>query len=372
MKIKLHEEPKVIIQNPDSKHNFFSWPTATRLQNGKIAVVASGFRLSHVCPFGKTIISYSEDEGETYSLPAPVIDTPLDDRDGGILAFGDKNVIVTSFNNSKDFQKKRVYSEEDNITYRSAYLDLVSDEDEKKYLGSLFRISNDCGVSFGKIYKSPVSSPHGPMVLKDGTVLWVGKVFDPNERKTPIKGKACVEVHKINLDGTTQYVGEIENASDDGGELLSCEPYAIELDDGTIICHIRAQRTKEEENFNFRVTDFTIYQSESKDGGKTWSKPHRLLSKLGGAPSHLIKHSSGVLIAAYGYREKPYGIRVMFSYDNGKTWDIDNILYESEISSDLGYPTTVELKDGSMITVFYARGKDDESVIMQQKWSFEK
>lgn len=372
MKIKLHEGPKVIIQNPDSKHNFFSWPTATRLQNGKIAVVASGFRLSHVCPFGKTIISYSEDEGETYSLPAPVIDTPLDDRDGGILAFGDKNVIVTSFNNSKDFQKKRVYSEEDNITYRSAYLDLVSDEDEQKYMGSLFRISNDCGVSFGKIHKSPVSSPHGPIALKDGTVLWVGKVFDPDERKTPIKGKACIEVHKINLDGTTQYVGEIENASDDEGELLSCEPYAIELDDGTIICHIRAQRTKEEENFNFRVTDFTIYQSESKDGGRTWSKPHRLLSKLGGAPSHLIKHSSGALIAAYGYREKPYGIRLMFSYDNGKTWDIDNILYESELNSDLGYPTTVELKDGSMITVFYARGKDNASVIMQQKWGFEK
>lgn len=154
MKIKLEGKPRVIIQNPNGKHNFFAWPTAAMLQNGKIAVAASGFRLSHVCPFGKTVISYSDDEGETYSLPAPVIDTPLDDRDGGILAYGDKNVIITSFNTSIDFQKKRVYNEQDNITYRSVYLDLVSDEDEQKYYGSLFRISNDCGVSFGEIHKS--------------------------------------------------------------------------------------------------------------------------------------------------------------------------------------------------------------------------
>lgn len=203
--------------------------------------------------------------------------------------------------------------------------------------------------------------------------MWVGSAFDQHERKTPIKGKASIEVHKVNADGTMEYVGEIENVADEEGELLPCEPYAVELDDGTIICHIRAQRTKEKENFTFEVTDFTIYQSESKDGGKTWSKPHRILSKNGGAPSHLIKHSSGTLIAVYGHREKPYGIRAMFSNDNGKTWDIDNILYENDVNSDLGYPTTVELKDGSLITVFYAHEKEDgPNVIMQQKWNFEK
>jgi hypothetical protein len=42
-------------------------------------------------------------------------------------------------------------------------------------------------------------------------------------------------------------------------------------------------------------------------------------------------------------------------------------------SGDLGYPTTVELNDGSMITVFYAHPSENEpAVIMQQKWSFEK
>ena len=87
MKIVKIGDPSVIMSNPHGKHRYFGWPTVARLQNGKIAVVASGFRMRHVCPFGKTVISYSEDEGNTYTSPAPVIDTVLDDRDGGILAY---------------------------------------------------------------------------------------------------------------------------------------------------------------------------------------------------------------------------------------------------------------------------------------------
>ena len=87
MKVILDGTPQVIMSNPASRHNYFAWPSVARLQNGRIAVVASGFRLVHVCPFGKAVISYSEDEGRTYTFPAPVIDTPLDDRDAGILAF---------------------------------------------------------------------------------------------------------------------------------------------------------------------------------------------------------------------------------------------------------------------------------------------
>lgn len=56
MKIQTVGAPKVIISNRDSQHNYFAWPTIAKLQNGKIAVVASGFRLKHVCPFGKAVI----------------------------------------------------------------------------------------------------------------------------------------------------------------------------------------------------------------------------------------------------------------------------------------------------------------------------
>ena len=84
MKIIKIGNSQIIMNNPDSKHNYFGWPTVAKLQNGKIAVVASGFRSRHICPFGKTVISYSDNNGESYTPPAPVIDTVLGDRDGGI------------------------------------------------------------------------------------------------------------------------------------------------------------------------------------------------------------------------------------------------------------------------------------------------
>ena len=105
MRITKIGAPEIIMQNPDSCHNYFAWPTVARLKNGKIAVVASGFRLGHLCPFGKAVISYSEDDGKSYTAPAPIIDTYLDDRDSGILAFGESSVMVTSFNNTTAFQK---------------------------------------------------------------------------------------------------------------------------------------------------------------------------------------------------------------------------------------------------------------------------
>ena len=132
---------------------------------------------------------------------------------------------------------------------------------------------------------------------------------------------------------------------------------------------------KDESIFLFARTDTGyIAKSESFDGGKTWTTPVALLDRTGGAPAHLIRHSSGMLISAYGYRNAPYGIRAMFSTDDGKTWDTGYDIYVNYVSGDLGYPTTVELSDGSLITVFYARPDKNNvrtAVILQQKWCIE-
>ena len=231
MKVVLTENPKIIMSNPDSRHSYFAWPSIARLQNGKLAVVASGFRLKHVCPFGKTVISYSEDEGRTYTLPAPVIDTPLDDRDGGILAFGEKSVMVTSFNNSvrfqREFQKNRT-TKDINQAYMLSYLDTVDPEEEQKYWGSTFRISHDLGVTFGEILKSPITSPHGPIQLRDGSILWVGRIFAEKGLDLALDR---IFSYRVNPDGSMEKLGEIEDIFYEGKKLLSCEPYAFELAD---------------------------------------------------------------------------------------------------------------------------------------------
>lgn len=381
MKIKRLGEPKVIMSNDTSRHRYFAWPTVHRLKNGRIAAVASGYRLSHICPFGKTVISFSEDEGKTYTLPAPVIDTPLDDRDGGICAFGESGVIVTSFNNTAEMQKKHMYNrynlagegeEADRKLmkdYREAYLNYLTEEDEEKYLGTTFRVSFDNGVTFGQIYKSPITSPHGPLELKNGKIIWVGRSFISERNYKTTEDK--IAVYELDpKSGEMTYMSELEQIIEDGVTILSCEPDTVELDDGTLICHIRAQGGIK---VNGKSKYFTEYQTESYDGGKTWTKPYQILADRGGAPSHILKTSDGMLITTYGYREEPAGIKAMFSTDGGKTWDAGYDVYVNGVSFDIGYPSTVELNDGTFITVFYAHTEDDGPArIMQQHWAIEK
>ena len=77
-------------------------------------------------------------------------------------------------------------------------------------------------------------------------------------------------------------------------------------------------------------------------------------------------------MCTYCLREAPFAVRVMFSNDEGENWDIDHDLYVNGISPDMGYSSTVELRDGSLVTVFYATPEIGKpAVIMQQKWKFE-
>lgn len=89
-----------------------------------------------------------------------------------------------------------------------------------------------------------------------------------------------------------------------------------------------------------------------------------------GSPAHLMLHSNGTLVSVYGHRDVPYGIKAMFSKDGGETWDIDSIILGDEVSSDLGYPASVELKNGDILTVFYSKGNSGEAVIKQVIWNF--
>lgn len=352
---------KVICSNEGSLHSYFAWPSVARLKDGRLAMVASGFRLSHICPFGKCIISYSSDEGQTWSLPAIVMDTPLDDRDGGITAFGESSVIVTSFNNSITAQRNWSAWAHDSTTYRNSYLDLVEKKcDWEKYLGSTYRISHDNGVTFGELQKIPVGCPHGPAELPDGTLLYVGRKFSADDS---FRKETHLSCYKMYPDGTFEYLSEIENVCPENSdsELVSCEPHTIVLEDGKIIVHIRVQGGK---------GVFTIYQSESYDGGKTFTKPHRLLAENGGAPAHII-NDNGTLISAYGYRRAPFGIRAMFSKDSGKTWDTGKVIVDNGENDDIGYPSSVVLEDGSILTVYYAKPEGYSSaVIMQVIWRY--
>ena len=343
---KINAKHGIVMNNPNSMFNFFGWPSVEKLPDGTLAAVASGFRLSHTCPFGKSVISYSRDGGNTWTRPAPVIDTPLDDRDSGIACIGGNRVMVTSFNNRIANQRQWAGKDYDTSTeigklgkaLKLAYCDLIDSTDlEEKYYGALYAISEDGGYTFGEVKKLPIpiASIHGPCLAPDGTVYFIGYATDESCNESPI------QCWKMLPDDSFEYVSSIPRAEDDGGSYGYYEPHATVLPDGTIVAMIRVHMPDKRSTFC----------SISTDCGKTFSNPVDTGSNS--IPCQVIRHSSGVLVAVYGWRTPPYGQRVMFSYDNGKTWDTDYILRDDGPCDDLGYPCSVELDDGSLLTVYY-------------------
>ena len=164
--------------------------------------------------------------------------------------------------------------------------------------------------------------------------------------------------YQLTAGGEFEFLSEIENV---GPGILCTEPHAIVLESGKIIVHFRCQDD---------AGMLTVYQCESYDGGRSFTKAHRLLSEKGGAPAHII-NQNGTLISVYGYRQEPYGIRAMFSNDEGNSWDVDHVIADNGNSADIGYPASVPLQDGSILTVYYDKPEGYSSnVIMQVIWKY--
>ena len=106
----------------------------------------------------------------------------------------------------------------------------------------------------------------------------------------------------------------------------------------------------------------------SDDGGKTWSEWEK--TGICGSPPHLCRMPDGRCILTYGRRVSPYGIYGREVSPEGKISDNEFQLAAcSEIDSDLGYPATVVLPDGTLYTAYYARFETDSyASLFYVKW----
>jgi len=117
----------------------------------------------------------------------------------------------------------------------------------------------------------------------------------------------------------------------------------------------------------------------SLDRGRTWEPV--LKTPVWGFPQHLLPLRDGRLLMTYGYRRKPFGVRACLSSDQGRTWDVDNeIVIRMDggtaagkprvvADEDLGYPTSVQLADGSMLTVYYHNADGSNCFIAGTFWT---
>jgi sialidase-1 len=354
-------ETKTISQQPEFYHG---WSTVARRQNGDLWVSWSGGRESHVDPFGQVHAMTSRDNGATWTFPRVLLDSATDDRDSGVLETAKGTLLVTTFTSvayEAHLQKASVFGEhtdtgwtsksmppEQVAKWRAAH-ERLSDVERKAELGEWVIRSTDGGRVWSPRIATIVNSPHGPIQLRDGRLLYAGKQLWNQDRK--------IGVSVSSNDGLTwQWLAAIPARTGDKSNSYH-ELHAVEAANGTIVAQIR--------NHNDADKGSTL-QTESADGGRTWSAPRPICY---GFPSHLLRLRDGRLLMSYGYRRKPYGNRARISTDHGKTWSDEVVISADGKDGDLGYPSTVELADGTLLTVWYeGLAKPKLAVLRQAKW----
>ena len=353
----------IINRSIDGIFNYQGWPTVTKDEHGTLYVACSGHRLAHVCPFGKNLMYVSCDDGETWSAPVIVNDTPLDDRDAGILSLGGGSFLLTYFCHPRD-----AYIKDRNrlaTTFFDSRQELIEGvmrywegmDETKNCFGSFVRLSDDGCKTWSKAIRVPISSPHGPTLLSNGKLLYLGK-----ESYTDEYENAVYAFESSDGGNTWQYLSRVD-FPDGCGPANIHEPYAVELPDGRILGALRGQGEAVDHGF-------TIYFTVSEDGGRTWTHPAP--SGVCGSPPHMLVHSSGAIVLTYGRRRAPYGEKARISCDGGKTWGEEIVISSESTSGDLGYPSSVELSDGSILTVYYQRYGDDKfTSILGTIWSID-
>ena len=95
-----------------------------------------------------------------------------------------------------------------------------------------------------------------------------------------------------------------------------------------------------------------VYRSD--DNGLNWRLFSTPAGDIGiGNPPSMIQLKDNRICLTYGYRAEPYSIRARLSSDDGKTWTKQFSLREDGASRDIGYPRTVQLPNGTILTVYY-------------------
>ena len=329
---------------------YVGWPSVCRLANGDLMAVFSGDRDRHVCPFGKVQMVRSSDEGETWSRPVTIADAPIDDRDAGIVQMPDGEIVVTYFTSLAYRSQKFLATDWAPGTEQHAWrqFDAKLTDDQRRAALGYWRISS---VDNGRTWCAPekiacAQTPHGPILLKDGSLFQIGRSFEKSALGVAEHGRTIISAWRSTDKGHT-WECLCRELPDENGENAKDhqfhEPFAVELADGTLVAQIR-----------YHGPDGCLRQSVSKDGGRTWSS--MVKTPLKGLPPHLVRRANGQLVSVYGRRLKQYGCGefAALSDDGGATWDVAHeISLAPHVDGDIGYPATCELANGDLLTVFY-------------------
>ena len=342
----------------DSKY-YVAWPDIIRAGNGDLLVTFCSTE-EHVSPDGKAVLMRSTDNGHTWSGPETIYDSPADDRDIGLSRHPDGTLALhvwTTFWTQELYEKN--YADAYTPEIRRRWIEHVNTpayrnaEDDQ---GRWTLTSRDHGKTWDERVRGP-DAVHGGIVLNNGT--WLTAAYREEIGNVAIftAPASTGPWVKTNVIKTTQT-----------DTLRFGEPHVAQLPSGRLVVAIRATSIPYDDSGDH----LQFWTATSDDRGATWSAPAS--SGRWGFPVHLTVLNDGRLLATYGYRRVPYGQRASISSDGVNWEELPEIILRAEAPNrDLGYPASIEIAPGEILTVYYQESGNPEEThsrpaIMSTRW----
>jgi hypothetical protein len=291
------------------------FPVLVKLKGGSLGAVVRG-GAPHIGRAGRLDWIASRDGGRTWSKPEVIVDSEWDDRNPAAGVMRDGTVVVA-------------YAEASTYNARGEF-----DVGAGSYTPRCVR-STDGGRTWSKpvtIETKPIpnASPYGHIVTQDDGTSLMSLYQFPSERAFLLRSR----------DSGRTWIDVSELPGHDETALIACRR-------DRILAFARPDGS--------RTHGLEI--SESLDGGRTWTAPTPML-KPGQWPFDVLRLRSGHLLVTHGNRTGPFGVGALLSTDDGKTWQPvpRGLLADDAESGDCGYPSGVQLDDGTIVTLFYAVG----------------
>ena len=310
------QRPKPIV----AVDNVCAWPNLTVLGDGTI--VATIFNQpSHGSMAGDVECWASEDRGKTWhKVGTPAPHEPETNRmnvAAGLGAGGDLIVIASGWSNKYPPGKS-------GAPFRAGILHpwLCRSSDSGR-TWSIDKTGLPGEASDGRRWV-----PFGDIVRGDDGILRVA-VYSVNDGRPYYERAWCME----SRDGGRTWGGF---APLDPGQARN-ETALLYLGDGKWLAAARRS---------------ALYGYLSADNGKTWQALGRLTNP-GQHPGHLLRLRDGRILLSYGNRTGTvHAVEVRASADEGKTWS--DPMRVVDWWGDGGYPSSVQLPDGQILTAYYA------------------
>ena len=309
------------------------------LRDGSILLTARE-ATEHVARDGDIVVLRSEDGGRHWSKASRFGVPNLDEREACGLQLPDGTIMLAVFYND-------LYR--DDGEYEQKWANTVKLGAGKQYLGFYVVTSKDRGATWtepryipakGMPFSDTEGPADAPVAMADGSLLLPLIAYNVGG---DIQNHASVLLKSTDNGATWNYLSTI--ADDPGAKLGHFdEPALLRLRSGALLAAMR-------NNTGY------VWLAKSTDDGLTWTKPRA--SPMVGHPADLVQLADGRVLCTYGMREPyhgtPGGIRASISSDEGESWNLDNdIQIRSDLLNwDIGYPESLQLPDGKVLTVYY-------------------